>query len=469
MYQVDDLVRQVNYLMVRTRTPFIEQYKDNEGNTKWMQRKYTLTDNILRDHFSGDRTVGIFYGGTGGTKFLVFDVDAEGDSSAQYIRVNGILSALVRAGIDPNNIHVMFSGLKGYHVQLFFEDMLPINSVVAFGRAILAQLKDYRSGVELRPESVNGRGVKLPLALHLKSGVFAHYVDRYSLEPVSNSVDYFMGISPIPKERMKAAIDRVLKDGGTKHASIAQLPMESLEKRLERADLEFADMHMPTNNSSHLRRYAESLLREGLKETGTRHHAQFILALYFKEQSKPVSQAIDEIQAWVKTQWERGMTKERNLGNLLREVSRNVSNIYSNSAYVGLYDSRGREPIMTYDDATLAASFEKRNTRRVMWALLMIGRMYHTGGVFAASMTSIAEMTGLCRQTVSKIMHDLIDSGLISVQEEYRYSQRKARVYYMEHLAKDSVPAEHITLEGATVGDVYRQSFEIVEALHRVA
>jgi hypothetical protein len=141
MYQVDDLVRQVNYLMVRTRTPFIEQYKDNEGNTKWMQRKYTLTDNILRDHFSGDRTVGIFYGGKGGTKFLVFDVDAEGDSSAQYIRVNGILSALVRAGIDPTDIHVMFSGLKGYHVQLFFEDMLPINSVVAFGRAILAQLK----------------------------------------------------------------------------------------------------------------------------------------------------------------------------------------------------------------------------------------------------------------------------------------------------------------------------------------
>jgi hypothetical protein len=309
----------------------------------------------------------------------------------------------------------------------------------------------------------------LPLALHLKSGMFAHYVDRYSLEPVSNSVAYFMGISQIPKEHMKAAIDRVLKDGGTKHASIAQLPMESLEKRLERADLEFADMHMPTNNSSHLRRYAESLLREGLQETGTRHHAQFILALYFKEQGTPMSQAIDEIQAWIKTQWERNMTHERNLEHLLREVSRNVSKVYANSAYVGLYDSRGREPTMTYEDAALAAGYKRRNVRRVVWALLMIGRIYHTGGIFAASMTSIAEMTGLCRQTVSKIMHDLIDTDLISVHEEYRYSQRKARVYYMEHLAKDSAPAEPIALEGATVGDVYRHSFEIVEALHRVA
>ncbi|PWK07048.1 TOTE conflict system archaeo-eukaryotic primase domain-containing protein [Tumebacillus permanentifrigoris] len=356
MKKTDLLIKKMNELMIRQRSPYIEQYVDQNQNVKWHQRDASITDNALRDHFEAKRTLGIFYA-RGGTPFLFFDVDAKGDPVGQEVRVKGIMTALLKAGILQENIHVMFSGNKGYHVQLFFDNLLPINSVAAFGRVIIDKLNHYRSGVELRPESTKGRGVKLPLALHQATGAFATYVDPYMLEMVEDSEDYFLNIQPMPTEQMRAAINLTLEEEKLNRAE--PQPLESTNTRLERAKREFADMPIPTGQSSGLREKAEKLLRDGLQEIGTRHDSQFLLALHFKGLGFPLESAINEVSDWMESQRDRGMTNEDGLDYLLSEVKRHVTLVYDNTAYVGLYDNRGRPPEMTSEDAIRRIPKEK--------------------------------------------------------------------------------------------------------------
>ncbi len=362
---INAVVEQMNSLMIRTRNPFIEQYEDSQGNVKWIQRKYTLTDNIVRAHVLGERTIGIKYANEA-TMFLVFDVDAEGDASGQEIRVKGIVHALKQSGIDEQDIHVMFSGMKGYHVQLFWDKPLKINSVAAFGRSIIHELKDYKDGVELRPESVKGRGVKLPLAYHKKSGMVALYVDKYTLQPVSDSFEYFLGIQPMNTEIVLKAINITLELNRIKRAEyfsikkLDEFEMETVEKRVKRAERDFADMKMPVSKKSGLRDKVERLLREGLPAKGTRHQNQFMVTLYFKDSNVPLEEATKRVCDWITDQWKNGRTNEDNLKFLHSEAERCVKYVYGKDDYIGLIDSRGRKPEMTFGDAIFAARFKDK-------------------------------------------------------------------------------------------------------------
>ncbi|MCL6575555.1 hypothetical protein [Kyrpidia sp.] len=456
---IDEVITKINQLVIRQRKPFIEQHRKKDGTVVWYHRQATLTDNAVRSHIEGRRTIGVYYAGQG-TSFLVFDVDCEDDPVGQEIRVKGIVQALMDAGLSAEDIHVSTSGQKGYHIELYFSGLIAIKRVARFGRAIIAKLGDHRRGMEIRPEESGRRGVKLPLAVHKATGRRQKYVNPVTLEPVEDSMAYFLGIGQIPLDRMNAVIDSVLRKPAERY------PLESAETRLDRAKREFTSIHLPKNNNSKLRQEAETLLRYGLRERGTRHESQFKIALYLKESGVSMEEAIEIMSDWAKRQFERGMTNEKNLSFVLKEAKRCVEETYQNENYVGLLDSRGQTPTITTHDLAFAAQFQNKNMRKIVWALILLGRMYHKDGQFDAPMEGIGEMTGLTRQTVSKYLDLLQADGVIQLVEEYDHTKKRARRYFMPNLVeevRDRKEVQEIMIESDSIGRAYVETFDVLE------
>ncbi|MBU9711369.1 TOTE conflict system archaeo-eukaryotic primase domain-containing protein [Evansella tamaricis] len=140
--QQDHILQQINTLIIGERHKFIEQ-TGRGTSASYITIPSTLHDQAVRQHIEGDRTIGCFYCGKG-SKFLCFDIDDK-----EPIKTLGIISTLKRIGFPKEHIHVEDSGNKGYHVWLFFDDTLPIEKLVSFGKWVISQLGEYQDGVEL--------------------------------------------------------------------------------------------------------------------------------------------------------------------------------------------------------------------------------------------------------------------------------------------------------------------------------
>lgn len=460
---IETVLQQMNKVLIRTREPFIEQYQHKSGNVGWIQRKYKLTDNIIRSHIKGERTVGTFYFGNA-TIFLFFDIDAEGDIQGQKSRVKAIIYELKKYGINEEDIHVMFSGCKGYHVQLFFDNPVPIKRVANLGKKILHSLGKLAEGIELRPENINGRGIKLPLAYHKKTKEFASYVEKERLEPVPDSINYFLQISPFNHGIIENACDIALSNKKRQNQAVSKESKAALIEGKNKSVKTLTEMKLSFHDSHSLEERAKQLLEKGLRRKGLRHDAQFILALYYKGQYISCRKAIEEISNWITKQWESKKTNESNLEFLKQEVERNVEHVYKNKDYKGLFYKRGRELIISQQDIIFVAKQEKKSNRKVLLALLIIGRIYHVEGEFSADMVSIGRLAGLSRQTVSVILKELMIKGIIEQVSDYMYSEGLARVYDMPYLRKKNKKNNGIIkLEGITLSEAFQTVLELVE------
>lgn len=466
---IEAVLEKMNRIIIRTREPFIEQLQYKDGKVSWIHRKYKLTDNIIRSHIKGERTVGTFYFGNA-TTFLFFDIDVEGDIQGQKSRVSAIISELIKYGLKKEDIHIMFSGCKGYHIQLFFDNPVPIKRVAAFGKKIIKDLGDLAEGIELRPENINGRGVRLPLAFHKKSQTFAYYVEKNNMESVPDSIDYFLQISPFSYEVIKNACDMALSKENTKNQTIfeglnATLQQEKQKKqeKQEKQELNkaFTEMELSFNDRNILEKRAKQLLDKGLKQAGTRHKSQFILVLYYKGQGLSAKDAIQKISNWVTEQWKNKKTNEFNLEVLKKEVERNVKYIYEKEDFKGLYRKRGRNLMITQKDIDLVKKQEKKSARKALLALLMIGKIYHIDGKFSADMVSLGKLVGFSRQTVSIILREFMTKGIIEQVADYMYSEKLARSYYMPHLNKKG--AAIIKFKGLTLHEAFQDIANLIE------
>ncbi|AYV69394.1 hypothetical protein C2I06_22505 [Niallia circulans] len=463
-HDIGTIIEKMNEILIRTREPFIEQYQTKDGFVGWVQKKHKITDNIIRSHITGKRTIGIYYAGNS-TIFLVFDIDVEGDAQGQKYRVLAIVSELEKAGLNRRDIHIMFSGSKGYHVQIFFDKPLPIKRVAFFGRIILGNLGELGNGIELRPENINGRAVKLPLAFHKKTKQFSYYMKQDKFEPVVDSFNYFKQIVPTNYKIIEKAIDIVFDNNrqgknDSRHTEKVILQKEN-DNKVKKS---FIEMKLYFDDSQGLKKISEQYLTEGLRKKGERHKAQFLLALYFKEQSVSREEAIQHICSWVKRQKENKKTNEISLEFLRKEVERHVNYVYAKGKYQGLYTRRGRQLVISMRDINFIAKQERKTTRKVMLAIILIGKIYHDEGVFSAGMNSIGELAGVSRQTVSNVIKELISQGVILPVSEYKYTERLARTYYMLYLKK-TVKNERgiISLKGLTLSSAYKELFKIVE------
>lgn len=164
------------------------------------QKNEPLTEEVVREHLSGRRTIGTYVQRPNSTaKYLVIDMDVskkiflkysmESPEFMQYMKqclqaAADTLKILGRMGLKG---YAEFSGYRGYHIWVFFTEWIPVRYIHALSRIIAEQIKDVQTeeiSVEYFPDDRKqragkaGQSIKLPLGIHPGNGQQSYFLDE---------------------------------------------------------------------------------------------------------------------------------------------------------------------------------------------------------------------------------------------------------------------------------------------------
>jgi len=132
------------------------------------------TEALAKLHLTGKRTFGLYLISDAKeslTYHTVIDID-----ELDQTKLMALTGALTKIGLTDQYYVLEFSGSKGYHIWIRYEDAVPAREARAFGHLIvrLANLKVDDVEVFPKQDTIASTGfgnlVKLPLGLHQKSG-----------------------------------------------------------------------------------------------------------------------------------------------------------------------------------------------------------------------------------------------------------------------------------------------------------
>ncbi|WP_019638530.1 TOTE conflict system archaeo-eukaryotic primase domain-containing protein [Paenibacillus fonticola] len=453
--QKEALLQQLNKLVIGERTRFIEQYGEGE-QARYCTSTKKLVDSTVKSHLTGKRTVGCYYIGQA-SKFLCFDVDEHDPSIPLHL-----LQLLKAAGFKAEDLHIEYSGSKGWHIWMFFEETVPISKLVSFGKYIIQQLGDKGRKIELRPEQKeNSRGIKLPFAIHRKSMVRTTFL-QHDLQPIEDAVAYFLNIQPISKEQVQFLSNTRLDDDerlqksdltiGRSKQSI-EVSATQLVPSAKKADL----------NSTALSVAAQKLLEDGIPQYDAeqqkgRHYYQFIIALHYKEQGLTESETIEKVTEWALR--ERRMNRSKSSEQeIKRDVATDVHHIYIKDKK--FFAARAREVVFYAEDIRTIQEMYDPVLQQVAWAIIILGRMYHENGQVYFSIRQLEDMTGISRNTVHRRVIALRESGFLELIQNGYYKMEKsiASLYKVPTLLNQDASEQFSILVQSTKWDeIYEEA-----------
>lgn len=174
-----------------------------------------LTEEMIRQHLSGDVILGTYVQRPNGTsKYVVFDIDISkkillqydyGSSEFNAYKQNAaehaskLCKILQRMGMTG---YIEDSGFRGYHVWVFFTGWIPVRYINRFTECVQKELGDSGDGItmEVFPNSARirtgkfGQKIRLPLGVHIRTGNRSYFVD-VQFRPITDYKDYFSGVA----------------------------------------------------------------------------------------------------------------------------------------------------------------------------------------------------------------------------------------------------------------------------------
>lgn len=189
--KLDMLVERINTLYVSYRKKYVLCLPG--GRLVTPKRKgelySVLTSNVLKNHLMQKYAIAIF-AGPKTSRFVCFDVD-----DGKKETVAGIVNALEEIGFPREHVYVSFSGGKGYHVEMFFDQLVSTARLKDLYARMLEITGFTERQVEFRP--THGSAIKLPLSVHARTGNMCWFADRDTLELIER-YDYLFEIEQIP-------------------------------------------------------------------------------------------------------------------------------------------------------------------------------------------------------------------------------------------------------------------------------
>lgn len=171
--------------------------KDKNGNPA------LLKQSALVGHLNHRFAVCVYAGGHS-SKFMCFDVDSGGVNA-----VHKIIDALADLGIPRDRVYVSRSGGKGYHVEMFFSELVYTDRLQILYDEVIRRTGLNPQKVEFRPTSK--QSIKLPLSVHRKSGNVCWFCEVTMTGGLLTIMDpeYLMKIQRLPADDVRAIIDRL--------------------------------------------------------------------------------------------------------------------------------------------------------------------------------------------------------------------------------------------------------------------
>lgn len=366
--------------------------KRKDGRYSW------LSDNVLRNHLQQKYAVGVFADGYG-SKFICFDVD---DGNPDTVRA--VIDELTALGFSDTDIHVSYSGGKGYHVEMFFDESIFINRLQAlYNHVITARSLDPHK-VEFRP--MNTASIKLPLSRHARTGNMCWYVDRQTLTPIMTP-EYILHIQQIRAVDAKALIPEctVATDNSTNKKDGSERGHSSPETRN---------------------------LGTTLEQEGTRHNMMRNIAVFKRTHGTSREDCESALEEWIQAQ--DPLYYKSSQGEIRRDINELIAWVYSDRFIL-------QKP-MSSDSTVLRTSMLKgvleqnsRTARRLYFLLLARCRMQQP----RISLKDAGKAIGVSAPSVGKAIrvlaangHILIDDGRRLKLEDGTFSA-ESRSYRVPH------------------------------------
>jgi hypothetical protein len=205
---VDILANRISELYITTRKKWVIHFRG--GNIVTITNR-SLSNDDIKQHLNGRNPISV-HTAKGYSKWLIFDVDSS-VGLYEAAMVTTLLISELENYFDTDDIHVSFSGNKGYHISLFFDRIIPNSELVAFAKHVTKfNQGNNEVNIEFRPESADGKAIKLPLGNHHKTGKFCSFVDK-QYRPVKDQYDYLLDIKRIKPIDFRSFKQKEIADG----------------------------------------------------------------------------------------------------------------------------------------------------------------------------------------------------------------------------------------------------------------
>lgn len=418
------------------RGHYLIQYYKREAYTTCIKgeiRNGKKTKSILDwqffKHLEGKLTVGTF-GGKIMTKFITFDVDFKHNPElAQWITYV-ISNQLDQKGL--HNYYISFSGGKGYHIDLFFDEPIQINHAKKLFNYILdeADIRQYfiNGDVEFRP--TNTQGVKIPLGFHQKTGNYCGFCSVENSLQVMTKEESEEYIFTIQKTSKQFVMDMI---------GAAESEIKNAKKEIPKAENAISS-HKPLASYDQSEDYsidfAIDIFLNGLKAQGSRHKMTLLVGMYLKCQGFEQEQCKRELYDWMN--WQDKNTYTTSLEDCYKDINQIARDIYEKN-----YNLRAsnKDLTVTYEEMKwIIENCREKNQKLITYAMLIHSKRHaDANGIFHMTYDLMMEATGLYDQAVKQQVNKLEKLGVIEIVERNRIPKGKGLTKKLPNLYRMNV------------------------------
>ena len=388
----------VNDLYVSKRSVYIKQKRDGSySHSSSFKYNTKLTDDIILSHLSNDETIGIMCADTC-SKFITFDVDAEGYTKEQRKAiVRGIIREIVKLGIDRRFIYIIDSTNKGYHVVIYFNDMVYLSYLYKFYEHILISCGYNNVLVEFRPTPTIG--LRLPLSIHRKTGKVSYFLDDNFFE-IRDRL-FITKVNKFDRDLFNDIVNDLVVDK-EKEETIHTISDEFKPNKLQL---------LSVND-------AEILEEEGIKYESTRNYCMVQLAVLNNTRGIDRATALQNLNDWISKQ-----NKELFNTPLTRcyvENKKIINWVYNNNIKHSVKQNLLIK--ISNTEMTVIDRIENVRTRNVMFAMLCHSKRFKEKDLYM-SYTQISYHSGVNRKYIRACLDELITYGYIKEVSKGVYKQ----------------------------------------------
>lgn len=363
------------YVMSYNGRMFVPKTKDGED--------LRLDNKAICNHLNHKSTVSV-YAGRVCSKFICFDVD---DGSKETVKK--LIDAISYAGFDQNKIYVSTSGGKGFHVEMFFDELMRTSVLRAFYNYICEDAKVDKTLVEFRPTF--SQAIKLPLGKHYLTKNVCWYLDTATLEPIKDP-RYILEIKKYNSDDSYKLIRFLVGDAELFGGSHLYAKKKD-------------DTPSQTFEFSGSGKY-------GYPDLAAKHTTHnTILAIAKHESCKGLSECeIDKrLNEWLSEQNEEYLTDP--IPKIRKDIADVAKYVHSSSFVV----KHKQKLIFTPDEIKLLIEKRPKVQRKILFLIMLCQKKY---GFMRLGADHIAEKIGFSRQGVIKAVEELKRDSIIDVENQ---------------------------------------------------
>lgn len=317
----------------------VSSHKTIRQNKKYVTKKETITDAVIKEHLLCNATVALFPAYSDYAKWFLFDVDISIKTKDGLKRCKFVTKKLInklRNYIPEQYIYCYRSGCKGYHVVIYLDKGYSRREIQQFQNSIKQMMmkksiiNDLKE-IESRPYSADfsgfGQTAKLPLGRNLANvnneSNFCCFVSIDNLEPIVNQYNYFLNIQQLPKEKFEMILEKVRMK---KEEVLAEIQNYGSLERDSAVDIPSIDY-----NGNMLVQMEKHCKKRMINKYGERNRITFLLILELKtffraneeqienqickwlqyhkcKYSTPLEKAVEETRKMIKDVFKRNLT-----------------------------------------------------------------------------------------------------------------------------------------------------------------